>query len=80
MNAVRRTIVQIGQDTIAFLEGYGNLTIMTVEAFWAIRKMPRYVVQVVDQFLYIGRRSLPIVLITSIFVGLALGVQIGTQM
>jgi len=77
---MKKFLVMVGQNTISFFEGYGNLTIMAAEAFWAIRKMPQYTQQIFDQFIYIGRRSLPIVMVTSVFVGLALGVQIGTQM
>lgn len=77
---MRSFIIKIGQKSIKFLKGYGRLTIMSFRALWSFRKIPGYVSQIVDQFIYIGRRSLPLVLLTSAFVGLALGVQIGTQM
>ncbi len=73
-------VKHIGHKTIAFFEGYGKLVIMAIEALWAFRKIPQYVQQIIEQFVYIGRRSLPLVILTSIFIGLALGVQIGTQM
>ncbi len=73
-------ILKIGQKTITFFEGYGRLTIMAFKALWAFRQIPQYVPQIVEQFIYIGRRSLFLVVMTSAFVGLALGVQIGTQM
>lgn len=77
---MKKIINKIGRLTIAFFESYGQLTIMATQALIAFRKMPQYINQIVYQFIYIGRRSLPIVVITSLFIGLALGVQIGTQM
>ncbi len=77
---MKERINKIGQKTIGFFEGYGELTIMAIQALWAFRKIPQYAQQVVEQFVFIGRRSLPIVALTSTFIGLALGVQIGTQM
>ena len=70
----------IGRLTISFFRSYGELTIMFFRSVAAIRKSPFYVPQIIEQFVYIGRRSLPIIAITSIFIGLVLGVQIGTQM
>jgi len=71
---------KIGRQTKSVIEGYGRLSIMLFHAFSSIRKFHLYFAQIIEQFIYIGRRSLPIVIITSIFIGLALGVQIGTQM
>jgi len=76
---LEKFFVGIGRVTILFFESYGRLTIMSVKSFAAIRKSPFYVAQIIEQFVMIGRRSLPIVAITSIFMGLVLGVQIGTQ-
>ncbi len=73
-------IEKIGSYTKSTIEGYGRLSIMLFHAFSSIRKFHLYISEIVEQFIYIGRRSLPIVIITSIFIGLALGVQIGTQM
>jgi len=78
--SLKKTISKVGKLTIGFFQGYGQLTIMAFEALWAFRKISQYSQQIVEQFIYIGRRSLPIVSLTSIFLGLALGVQIGTQM
>ncbi len=77
---LKNIIKKIGNKTIYFLESYGRLTKMAVESLWAFRKIPQYKQQIIEQFVYIGRRSLPLVILTSIFIGLALGVQIGTQM
>ena len=74
------TFKHIGNLSISFFESYGKLSVMSFNSFWAIRKVPDYLPQVVEQFIEIGRKSLPIVLITASFIGLALGVQIGTQM
>jgi phospholipid/cholesterol/gamma-HCH transport system permease protein len=70
----------VGEGTKFFVRSYGKLGIMFFKAVIAIRKAPLYAPQIVAQFVYIGRKSFPIVLITSTFIGLALGVQIGTQM
>ncbi len=53
---------------------------MFFKAVVSFKKAPVYSRQIIAQFVYIGRKSFPIVLITSTFIGLALGVQIGTQM
>ncbi len=74
------TFKHIGNLTVSFFESYGKLSVMSFNSFLAIRKVPDYLPQVVEQFIEIGRKSLPIVLITASFIGLALGVQIGTQM
>ncbi len=77
---LKNLMIKIGSKTIGFLKAYGRLTIMAVDSLLAFRKIPHYTQQIVEQFVYIGRRSLPLVILTSIFIGLALGVQIGTQM
>jgi len=72
--------VKIGEATQKAFIGLGQITIMTFKSFAAIRKAHNYVSPIIEQFIYIGRKSLPIVLITSTFIGLAMGVQIGFQM
>ncbi len=69
-----------GRAALTFFSYYGRFTIMSVQSFWAMRKIHIYHPQIVDEFIVIGRRSFPIVSITAIFMGLVLGVQIGTQM
>lgn len=69
----------IGHLTLKFFITYGRLTIMTVQALLALRRLPRYLDQVIEQYLYIGKRSLPLICVGSIFMGLLMGVQIGTQ-
>ncbi len=77
---MKNFVEHIGRITLKFISEYGRLGIMLFRAFVAMRKAPFYVRQIIEQFHYIGRKSLPIVFITSAFIGLALGVQIGTQM
>jgi phospholipid/cholesterol/gamma-HCH transport system permease protein len=77
---MRKFFEKLGPFAYFFISEYGRLAIMLGRAFVAIRKAPLYLKPIVDQFHYIGRKSFPIVLITSAFIGLALGVQIGTQM
>jgi len=72
--------IKIGCSTERMISTFGSLTIMTFKSFIAIRKAPNYINQIIEQFIYIGRESLPIVLLTSTFIGLAMGVQIGIQM
>ena len=77
---MKKFLTSLGSFTHLFISEYGRVGIMLFRAFLAIRKAPIYVKQIIDQFHYIGRKSFPIVIITSAFLGLALGVQIGTQM
>jgi len=71
--------VFIHPDTKRTLFEAGKLTIMFFRSFAAMRKIPFYIPQIIEQFIDIGRHSLPIITITSTFMGLVLGVQIGTQ-
>ena len=77
---MKKSIERLGKYTYYFISEYGKIGIMLFKAVVAVRKSPVYIKQIIEQFQYIGRKSFPIVLITSAFVGLALGVQIGTQM
>lgn len=77
---IRNVLETYGRSGKTFFTYYGKLTIMSVQSFLAIHKMPIYRLQIIDEFIVIGRRSFPIVSITAIFMGLVLGVQIGTQM
>jgi phospholipid/cholesterol/gamma-HCH transport system permease protein len=56
------------------------MTIMIATALLALRRLPRYLEQVVEQYIYIGKRSLPLIVVSAVFMGLLMGVQIGTQM
>lgn len=77
---MKRLLVHLGSSTKRMFSTFGRLTIMTFNSFLAIRKASAYVSQIIEQFIYIGRKSLPIVLITCSFIGMAMGVQIGFQM
>ncbi len=72
--------IKLGHLTLVFLRTYGRLTIMVAQAAVALRRMPRYFEQIVEQYIYIGKRSMPLIFVASIFMGLLMGVQIGTQM
>ncbi|HQT90917.1 MAG TPA: ABC transporter permease [Candidatus Kryptobacter bacterium] len=72
--------VEIGSTADTFFAEVGLAGIMTFQAFAAIRKTRNYTTQIVEQFIHIGRKSLPLIIVTSTFVGLAIGVQVGFQM
>ncbi len=76
---IKNQIQSIGRTTITYFEGLGSLTLLFLHSISAIKKSYKYIDQIIDGFLYIGRFSMPIIIITSIFMGLVLGVQIGTQ-
>jgi len=76
---VETGFILIGRLTLKFFITYGRLTIMTGQALLALRRLPRYLDQVIEQYIYIGKRSLPLICVGSIFMGLLMGVQIGTQ-
>ena len=72
-------ISKIGAVSIQFVAKVGRFGIMIFDSFVSIKDAHMYEKEIVEQFLSIGRRSLLIVLITSTFIGLAMGVQIGMQ-
>lgn len=76
---MQKIFIHTGHLTVSFFQAYGKLTIMFFRSFVAMRKIPFYIPQIIEQFIDIGRHSLPIIAITSTFIGLVLGVQIGTQ-
>lgn len=79
MRRSKQLINHVGELTINYLLTVGQLTLMSGRAYAAIRKAPLYIRQIIDEFIYIGRYSLPIIIVTAIFMGLVLGIQIGTQ-
>jgi len=76
---LRKLINKIGHFSVNYFESTGQLVIMSAKTFLAIRKAHNYIDQIIEQFVFIGRYSLPIISIASLFMGLVLGVQIGTQ-
>lgn len=58
----------------------GNMFFLFVESLVAIRKIPTYWKYVGTQYGSIGRQSFSLIVITSLFTGLVLGIQIGAQM
>jgi phospholipid/cholesterol/gamma-HCH transport system permease protein len=77
---VEHIFVKIGRATVSFLRTYGRFTRMVILSIIALHKAPIYISQVVEQYIYIGKRSLPLITISAIFMGLLMGVQLGTQM
>lgn len=77
---MRRFIEAVGSRTLLFLDAYGSVTILFFQTLRAVFRIHRYLPQIVEQYIYIERRSRPLVSVTSIFMGLVLGIQIGTQM
>ena len=73
-------IENIGAYTISAFTKIGKIAILTYQSLISILKAPKYIPQIVEQFIYIGRRSLVLVIVISIFVGLAIGVEVGFQM
>ena len=72
--------VKIGSGLQTFFTELGGMSIMTFKAFAAARRASNFVPQIIDQFIQIGRKSLALVVVTSLFMGLAIGVQVGFQM
>ncbi|MFA3781614.1 MlaE family ABC transporter permease [Melioribacteraceae bacterium 4301-Me] len=77
---MKKLIENIGAYTISAFTKIGKIAILTYQSFISIYKAPKYIQQIVEQFIYIGRRSLVLVIVISIFVGLAIGVEVGFQM
>lgn len=77
---MRRLFERIGATALVFMTAYGRVTILFLQTFRAFVRIPNYLPQIVEQYIYIERRSRPLVAVTSAFMGLVLGIQIGTQM
>lgn len=77
---MKKFFENIGSYSITIFTNVGTISILFFRAFTSIIKAPKYIPQIVEQFIYIGRRSLALVIITSVFVGLAIGVEVGFQM
>ncbi len=76
---LKNTILSIGRASIRYFESLGQITILFFQSLIASHRAIKFMDQIVDGFLYIGRFSMPIIVIASAFMGLVLGVQIGTQ-
>jgi len=76
---MKKRITELGEKTIHVINSVGRLVILLFDSFVAIKHAPSYTKEIVEQFIIIGRRSLIIVLFTSVFIGMAMGVQIGMQ-
>ncbi len=72
--------VLIGEKAEGFFRTYGRFTQMVFRSMYALRKAPIYFSQIVEQYMYICKRSLPLIFISALFMGLLMGVQLGTQM
>ncbi|HKJ82081.1 MAG TPA: ABC transporter permease [Ignavibacteriaceae bacterium] len=77
---MKKLIENIGAYTISVFTKIGTITILIYQSLISILKAPKYIPQIVEQFIYIGRRSLVLVIVISIFVGLAIGIEVGFQM
>ncbi len=76
---MQNIVSKIGKNSIKFISDFGRATIMLYDSFASMRRANLFVKEIVEQFINIGRRSVLIVAFTSIFIGLAMGVQIGMQ-
>ncbi len=73
-------LVKTGSSLKTFFTELGGISIMVFKAFAAIRIRHNFIPQIIEQFILIGKKSLPLVVVTSAFMGLAIGVQVGFQM
>lgn len=76
---LKRFIKEIGGIAVSFINSLGNLTIMSFKALIAVRKSHTYIDQIIESFVYIGKDSLALLVTTSLFMGLVIGVHIGSQ-
>lgn len=64
-----RPISGLGSFGVRTVSRFGGMTIMLGEFFYALRKLPRSMPLFVEQMYQVGVRSLPLILIISVFVG-----------
>lgn len=68
-------VASLGRATIDFVEETGRTTKLFFQAVAALRRPPWYIHQWFEQMLEVGVRSLPVVLVTSIFSGAVFALQ-----
>ncbi len=73
----RRLFTRIGSLSVSFLGSLGNVSVVSFKTIVALRKVHVYVDQLIESFVYIGRDSIPLLLASSAFLGLVVGLQIG---
>lgn len=74
---LKNIVLEIGKITISFFYFIGDLMIMSTRAIIAVKKIPTYTEQLIKNFGYIGRDSLPLLVTSSVFMGLVVGLQVG---
>ena len=67
---------RFGNKVISFLNDLGNITILTGQVFHRLIFSKNYIKRSLDQMVTLGVKSLPITLITAIFVGMAFTIQV----
>ncbi len=75
---LKKVVGKIGRSTISFLNAVGQLTVMIVNSLISIKKIHIYIDQVIENFIYIGKDSLPLLAGSAAFMGLVVGLQVGT--
>lgn len=75
--SIEGEIRKIGRLAISFLTSLGRLSIMGMKTLLAVKKVHIYADQITESFTYIGRDSFPLLLASSAFMGLVVGLQIG---
>ena len=76
---MRNPFAVVGRYAAQFMSAYGRVTILTIESLAAWRRIPKYLPQILEQYVNLERRSRPVATVTAAAMGLILGVQIGTQ-
>lgn len=66
---------RFGQGAYQRLEFLGGLSMMMIHTFKALPKMHREFKSIVEQFLMIGAKSLPLVFVITLFTGMVLSLQ-----
>ena len=69
-----------GKFLIFFFTQFGQATEMIKDAFFWFRKTPLEVNQTLQQIVKIGVESVPVILMTGLFVGMVLALQAGNTM
>ena len=59
------------------MDSVGNFTVMSFKTFVALKKVATYADQVLKSFIYVGRDSIPLLVTSSVFMGLVVGLQVG---
>ena len=75
-----KIMLKIAQNILSIFEGIGKYSTLMADIFRSYSSWRKLIPSSIDQMIYIGVRSIPIVILTSFFTGMVSSVQAAYQM